>query len=135
MEYPAATGPSPGEGKREGNDIFCLNFPLVTATKCSLHWAGLGGVDDTVMSHEHPQGVIHVGLGLRPGWYSDPVLFHVRRREVHLEETEVDFSTLLFVRIIVHETVSALYIRQWRRRILNNIIIKIFVGELSTLMQ
>ena len=67
------------------------------------------------MGHEDSEGVVNTSLGLRTLGDSDPKLLHVGRREVHLEQTEVDFSTLFVVGVIGHSTVPGGGVREGER--------------------
>ena len=49
----------------------------------------LGGINEVVVSCKHPESVVDVGLRLRPIRKTYPVLGQVRRREVHLDQTQV----------------------------------------------
>ena len=77
----------------------CLSFRL------AMLLIYLGSINERMVGHEDSESVVNTSLGLRALRYSDPKLLHVGRREVHLEQTEVDFSTFFVVGVIGHSTV------------------------------
>ena len=77
----------------------CLSFRL------AMLLIYLGSINERMVGHEDSESIVNTSLGLRALRYSDPKLLHVGRREVHLEQTEVDFSTLFVVGVIGHSTV------------------------------
>ena len=74
--------------------------------------ADLGGVYQVMMSCQHRQGVLDVGLRLCCVlWNLDAKALHVGWRQVHVDQTQIHILSVLLLEVIVHSTVPG----EWRR--------------------